>query len=507
MMNKLSGILLFLFILIFSWLQDARAVQTADIRLTILHVNDMHGQILPRMEKNVDKKYPVGGAEYLARMIEDERVKNPGGTLLFSAGDMFQGSPVSNIFQGKPVIEIMNALKFDAMVLGNHEFDWGFSVLQSLRSEAHFPFLAANITDRKNLPLSGMKPCIILEKKGLKLAVIGVTTPQARYTTRPDLVKDIEVSDPEKILPDMIEKAKNQGARFIIVLSHLGLDEDRLLAEKIPGIHVIVGGHSHTAVTTPVTVGKTLIVQAGSYGSEVGILNLWIDRETGRVLRYTKKGVLKKISAAPGRPYDKKIAKIVRRYSDQIKEEFGRVIGETTTDLTRCPDGETNLGNLVADAMRDATGADMAFQSLGSIRTDIPAGKITMEQAYTVLPFDNVLITMDLRGAQIMTFLERNAVSRRGFIQVSGIKVHYDFNRPEGSKLREALVGGRTIDLEKVYRVTTNDFLAAGGDRCGTFKEGKNIVYGGSLRDAFVAYLEKYSPVHARRDGRIDVTR
>lgn len=505
-MKKFAGIFLLLFCLIFPFPQTVRAVETAAIRLTILHVNDMHGQILPRIEKNVDKKYPVGGAEYLARMIEDERKKNPGGTLLLAAGDMFQGSPVSNIFHGKPVIEIMNALNFDAMVLGNHEFDWGLSVLRSLRSEARFPFLAANITDRKDLPPPGMKPFILLEKEGLKLAIIGVTTPQARYTTRPDLMKDVRVNNPETILPEMIRQAQGQGARFIIVLSHLGLDEDRMLAEKVPGIHVIVGGHSHTAVATPVTAGKTIIVQAGSYGSEMGILNLWLDRETGKVLRYTKGRVLKKISAAPGRPYEEKIAKIVSRYNDQIKEEFSRVIGETVMDLARCPDGESSLGNLVADAMRNATGADMAFQNLGSIRTDIPAGKITLAQAYTVLPFDDVLITMDLRGSQILTFLERNAVSRRGFIQVSGIKVHYDPNRPEGSKLREVLAGGRPIEPEKVYRVTTNDFLAAGGDRCGIFKEGKNIVYGGPSRDAFVSYLEKNSPIHARLDGRISIT-
>jgi len=157
--------------------------------LTILHVNDLRGRILPSIVKSVDERTPVGGAAYLAQLIEDERSKNPEGTILLSAGDMVQGSSASNIFQGQPVIEIMNYLKFDAMALGNHECDWGLDVLKRLQASAGFPFLSATVTGGAGEALPGVKPFVMFERKGLKIAVIGVTTPGTDYRTRPDGVR------------------------------------------------------------------------------------------------------------------------------------------------------------------------------------------------------------------------------------------------------------------------------------------------------------------------------
>lgn len=471
--------------------------------LTLLHINDLHGHLLPEPGKPVGNTAPVGGAARLAQMIADERAKNPGGVLLLSAGDMFQGTPISNVFGGQSVIEIMNYLKFDAMAIGNHEFDWGGDALQRLAASATFPFLAANIEDQqgRGLPLS--KPYVILQRNDLKIAVIGITTPETAFTTKPDYVSGLTFRDPKEILPPLIKELRSGGIHIIVMLSHSGLDADLVIAEQVSGIDVIVGGHSHSAVTHPLRVNDTIIVQAGCYGAYLGVLQLDIDPATHRILGYTRENELKPVSAAPGERVDEKVSAIVARFNDQIKGVFARLVGETTLDLVRNPVAESNVGDLIADALRETTGADFAFQNGGGIRASIPKGKITLEQVYTLLPFDNVVVAMDLTGDQIRRTLEQNATSAHQLLQVSGLTVHYALARREGSPVIKVQVGSQPLEPRKTYRVATNDFLAAGGDQFTTFKEGTNIVYGDPVRDVFVAYLEKHSPVHPELQNRI----
>jgi 5'-nucleotidase / UDP-sugar diphosphatase len=476
---------------------------SSQIELTILHINDVHGHILPRIEKSVDEKNPIGGAAYLAGMIAAERSGNPEGTLLFSAGDMFQGTPISNVFCGKPVIEIMNKLDFDAMAVGNHEFDWGLDKLVALASSAKFPFISANITDTQGRSPPVLKSFLILRRKGPKIAAIGATTPDTPFTTKPGNVKGLVFSEPEKILPGIIAEVRKKGADLIIVVSHLGLDADRALAEKVQGIDVIVGGHSHTAVMTPVSAGGAIIVQAKCYDEYLGVLKLRIDARSKKIISYSKRNVLRKTLSGPDDAVDPVIARIVQGYNDQIKEAFAKIIGETAVDLIKNNRGESNLGDLICDAMKKASRSRIAFQNSGGIRADILRGKITLEQIFTVLPFDNDIISMDLTGEQIRAILEQNINQEHGILQVSGIRVRYDMNKPGGSRVVEATTDAGALDPEKIYRVATNDFLAAGGDRFGAFKKGKNIVYAGSVRDAVADFLKTRSPVNPKVEGRI----
>ena len=489
--------------ILFLVVSSPQARESAVIDLTILHVNDTHGHILPHIRKSIDRKRPVGGAEYLAKMISDERAENPGGTLLLSAGDMFQGTPISDLFHGKPVIELMNDMKFDAMTLGNHEFDWGLDALKDLKTIARFPFLSANIVSRNSGVPSWVKPYILVERQGLKIAIIGVTTPETNALTKPGRIGSYRFSDPEKVLPEKIRAVRKEGARFVILLSHLGLEADMDLARIVGGIHVIVGGHSHTAVRTPVLVGDTIIVQAGCCGHYLGALKLQVDKDTGRVLNHTQGRELRKVLSSPDDPRDEGARKIVSNYHNQIKEEFGRVVGKTTVNLVRRPYHESNVGNLVCDAMRAAAGADIAFQNSGGIRTNISKGRITLEQVYTLLPFDNLLISMDLTGEQILEILEQSATLEHGILQVSGLRVVIQKEKPKGMRVQQVFVGDRLLDPKKTYRVTTNDFLAAGGDKYATLKEGKKAVFGESIRELFLEYLREHSPVNPRVEGRI----
>ena len=472
--------------------------------LTILHVNDYHGRVKPSIDKAIDQQKQVGGAAYLAAMIKKARAENPGATLLLAAGDMFQGSPVSNLFHGAPVIEVMNELKFDAMTLGNHEFDWGMRALTRLRKEAHFPFLAANIVDSKGNLLPGVKPYTILQRGHAKVAVIGVTTPETAYTTKPDIVKGLTFASPETVLPRLIQNVRLQGASIVIVLSHLGLDADKRLADTVPGIDAIVGGHSHTEIPKPLKMeGGTVILQAGAYGVYLGVLELVVDKATGRAIGYTESSGLRLVSAGPQDAPDRKAALIVKKYNDRVKEKFAAIVGETSVDLTAKSGTESNLGDLVTDAMRAAAGGQIAFQNSGGIRADISAGKITMEELYTAFPFDNVLVSMALNGEQVRQVLEQGGTMEFGGLQVSGITITYDLKKPAGQRVVKAEVGGEPLNPDKSYTVVTNDFLAAGGDKVAALKEGKDITYGNALLDALLEYLKKHSPVSPKTEGRI----
>jgi 2',3'-cyclic-nucleotide 2'-phosphodiesterase (5'-nucleotidase family) len=502
-MNRLSRIIVLLCILILFCPPPIFSEQQSAVDLTILHVNDTHGRILPYIEKNRSKMEVASGAAYLAKMIREVRSQNPDGTLLLSAGDMFQGTPVSNLFKGQPVIDVMNYLKFDAMAVGNHEFDWGIDTFKHLVNSSGFPYLSANIKDASGRYLPGVKPYIIVTRKNLKIAIIGVTTPEVLFITKPGHLKKVVVYRPEDILPRLIKKVRDEGANVIIVLSHLGLDADKELAQRVSGLHVIVGGHSHTALETPIVIGDTIIVQAGYNGLFLGVLKLRIDPGTGKILQHTEESELEEVLAGEDRPYDKEVEKIIHAYNSRIQKQYARVVGETSVDLVRYHQRESNIGNLVCDAMKNTINADIAFLNSGAIRTNIPQGKITLEQVFTLLPFDNNLVTMKLTGKQILKILEQDARMEHGILQVSGIKVQYDLSEPVGSRVKEVYIGTGPLELNKTYTVTTVDFLAVGGDKFSTFKQGRNIVYGKALRDIFVSHLKKHSPVFPMIEGRI----
>lgn len=477
------------------------------VTLTILHVNDFHGRLQPALPKPGLDNAPTGGAALLAERIRQERGKDPGGTVLLSAGDMFQGTPVSNLFHGAPVLEIMNSLSFDAMALGNHEFDWGLDVLRKLRSGSSFPFLSATVVDNAGRALPGISPHVLLERKGVRIAVVGVSTPDTPYTTKRDNVEGLVFLDPVSALPEVVRRVRSMGAAVVVVLSHLGFEEDRKLAMAVPGIDVIVGGHTHTAVTKPVRVGGTMVAQAGSHGMYLGVVRLDVGPKGATVFREDSGSGLLPVSSVSGGPGDPEASRIVESYRARLAGEFRRVVGTSDVDLVRDDSAESNVGNMLCDAARAATGADVAFMNAYGIRADLPGGEITLEQVYTMLPFENTLMTVELTGAGIMSALERGATLESGMLQVSGVAFRADLSKPAGSRVSDVRIGGAPLDPKRRYRAAVNDFLAAGGDRFDAFREGTGAAAGGNFRDAVLEYLRTRSPIGPRVEGRITVVR
>lgn len=486
----------------FLWAGSGLAGGQPPVKLTIMHVNDTHGHIVPYVEKGINGDVPVSGAAYLAKMVERGRAANPDGALLLSAGDMFQGTPISNLFRGRSVIDVMNYLRFDAMTLGNHEFDWGREVLRGIISSAAFPVLSANIFEQGGRPFDGARPYVIVGRKNVSVAVIGLTTPETALTSRPGNLAGLDVAPPAEVLPGVIEEVRARGAVLVIVLSHLGLDADIELAREVRGIDVIVGGHSHTAVTDPVNVSGTVIVQAGSYGVYLGVLDILFDPAEKKILEYTAKNELELVSAGPDAPFDAQAAAIVEKYESQVKSEFSKTIGSASRDLTRRPDAESNLGDLITDAMRASSGAQIAFYNGGGLRADILKGPVTLEMVYTVLPFDNTLVSMDLTGEQIAQVLEHSGRSEK-IMQVSGLRVVYDRSKPAGSQVVSVEAAGKPLASEESYRIVCNDFLAAGGDGYTAFTQGRNVAFGPLVRDVAAEYISRHSPADASVEGRI----
>jgi 2',3'-cyclic-nucleotide 2'-phosphodiesterase (5'-nucleotidase family) len=477
----------------------------------ILHVNDFHGFAVPH--KPHGSNDVQGGLAYLADKVDILREEKP--SLLLAAGDMIQGNSWANLFQGKSTIEAMNAMRFDAMVVGNHEFDFGREALEERISEADFPVLGANVAGVK-----GLKPYVIREVNDLRVAVIGVVTADTPVSTHPKNVVGLEFTTSVGNVAKYISEAKGTSD-IIIVLSHLGLAADEQLARKVTGINLIVGGHSHTKLERPVMVGSTAIVQAFEHAKALGVVDITVKQGIVRA-----KGRLEHITPLMGNA-DKTLAAIVEKYRKPVDERMSQVVGEAGVDLDgeHVRSRETNFGDLVADIVRETAGADAAIINGGGIRASIARGPIKVNDVHSAVS-DDYIVAIKLTGTQVRETLEHGVsrVEERAgrFPQVSGLTFTYDRSREKGMRVGEVLVGGKPLAAEQEYTVATNDFLAAGGDGYKTFGEavrssgdcsiisgaikGEKVVYndaGRGLRDVVIDYIKARKGVAPVVEGRI----
>ena len=484
-------------------------------QIRILHMNDFHGFATPQKSTGSDEMR--GGIAYCAWLTQT--LKNEKPALMLAAGDMIQGNTWTNLFQGKPVIEVMNTMGFDAMVVGNHEFDFGQKTLKERIKEASFPILGANVRGMEEL-----RPYTIKEVGGIKVGIIGVVTEDTAVTTHPANVNGLAFLPVAQTVETYVKELRPR-VDLIIVLSHIGYNADMMLANSVKGIDVIVGGHSHTKTQRHMIVGDTVIVQAWEHSHVLGVLDITVDNN-----KITEAaGRLEEIKPDPKKSNETVLA-VVDQYTTRMNAMLNRVIGEAAVDL----DGEgphvrtqeTNLGDLVADMLRERSGADAAIINGGGIRTSIGKGDITVSDVYNVLPFNNYLLSITLTGDQIKRTLEYgvSAVETQEgrFPQVSGISFTYAPKNKAGSRVCSVTIKGKPLEPDRLYAVATNDFLAAGGDGYQVFREamkespdfsssgdvlkGSRIVFndaGALLRDAAVEYITARQKIAPAVEGRI----
>lgn len=507
-MKRLIALLICIFLII-CLVPGAQCQQT----VRILYVNDFHGFVDPHQPKGGTEL--LGGVAHLAGAVAQLRREKP--TLLLAAGDMIQGSNWANLFYGQSVIDLMNLMKFDAMVVGNHEFDFGQEALRKRIAQARFPVLGANV---EGFP--PLKPYVLKELPGVKVAVVGVVTADTPSLTHPRSVAGLKFGPPEATLKKYAPELKKK-ADLLIVLAHLGHQAERRLAEKVSGIDLIIGGHSHTKVLCPVVVGNTVIVQAWEHGKALGVLDLTV--KDGKIIQY--QGRLEEIKPGVAKA-DPKVQKLVASYQSRLDARLNQTIGQAGVDLDgeKAKTKETNLGDLIADILKEAAGAEVAIINGGGLRASINKGPITVRDIYSALPHDNYLVAFRLTGQQIREALEHGVSGLEKhpgkFPQVSGLTFTYSRAAPPGARVKEILVNGQPLAPERKYLMATHDFLAAGGDgytvfgqalgagadyaAAGGYLPSKNLVYsdpGTWVRELVISYMKAHKTVAPEVAGRI----
>ncbi len=481
--------------------------------LTVLHTNDHHGTVLPN-----------GGQAGLAeRATFIAGVRAAGGNvLLLDAGDINTGSALSNMFKGEIDIKAYNMMKYDAVAFGNHEFDHDLSLMKTQKKLAEFPFLSANVTYADGKYLG--KPYIVKNYDGFRVGVFGLTTLRTLEIASPD--KSLKFINEIDAAKTMVEQLRDkEKCDIVIALAHLGdvLETDDQvtsvkLAEAVPGIDLIIDGHSHTKMTEAKFVGSTPIVSANEWGKFVGDGTFSV--VDGKIVSFDWKAV--QINAKDAQTYapDAAVAAMIAPYKEKADASLKAIVAKTSAKfefgdkLSRKK--EIALGDMVNDAciwyFKDKLGkdADFAFTNGGNIRTELPAGDITQEQITTVLPFDNWLYLTKMKGSDVIALFEFIASIKQGaggWAQVSAeARFTIDYTNPDKGVLKDLTIKGKPVDPNAVYTIITNDYLMGGGDG---YKALANNIdsYNTSttLRDVVIAYAAEKKVLTPATDGRITV--
>jgi len=438
------------------------------LHLIVLHTNDLHGQVLPTTEAGPNGvRGSVGGLPRVAAYIESmrwEAAEQGAELLVVDSGDWFQGTPEGSYEDGRLFVLALAAIGYDALCIGNHEFDRGVATLTQHLTAARLPAVLANARGDLGEPVPGCSPYKLVERAGLRIAIVGlvaVETPEITDASARAFVFEF----PGRTLARLKREWAAKEVDWILPITHLGLEADRELARAHPDLDLIVGGHSHTSLSEGETVGNTLITQAGSRGRFVGRVDLWFDRTTKRVV--SKQARLVRLDALPA-DEDRvpEVESICERLVAVNAERMAEPIGRLARDLERATERlrSSAAGNCVTDIMRAAAGADVALQNRGGLRTTLPAGVVTRRGVFELLPFGNQLTVLAMSGGELEACLRRAVenTAHRG-LELSGAELVVHAGG-DGFVLHEVLVAGEPLDRERVYRVATNSFLASGGD-------------------------------------------
>jgi 5'-nucleotidase len=498
----------------------------ADYQLTILHTNDFHARFEPiskydgpcSAEDNGEGKCFGGSARMMTAITEARTRSN--NSILVDGGDQFQGTLFYTYYKGALAAEMMNQMGYDAMTVGNHEFDDGPEVLKGFMDAVEFPVLMSN-ADVSAEPLLADKlaKSTIIERGGEKLGLIGLTPQDTDELASPG--DNITFSDPVAAVQGEVDKLTAEGVNKIIVLSHSGYGVDQKVAAETTGVDVIVGGHSNTLLSNtndraagpyPTMVGETAIVQAYAYGKFLGELNVTFD-DAGNITEAKGEPLVMDAEVTEDEGTVARIAEAAA----PLEEIRSKVVAQTDEaiggDREVCRAQECTMGNLIADAMLARVkdqGIDVAIQNSGGIRASIEAGEVTMGEVLTVLPFQNTLSTFQVTGEVLVAALE-NGVSQveegaGRFPQVAGMTYAFDGKLEAGSRVSDVMVGGAPIDLAKVYGVVSNNYVRNGGDGYDMFKTAANAYdFGPDLADVTAEFIAANAPYKPYTDGRISV--
>lgn len=470
MLERVSARLLFLFIVV---LWPAAFGQTGEtVRVTILHLNDTY------------QFTPVDGGKYggLARVmtLKKNALKDNPNTLMTLGGDTVSPSVETRTYRGAQMIDAWNAVGLDYSVLGNHEFDIKTPELIDRIKESKFTWLGSNVIDsRTGKIFADLPPYIIREFGGVKIGFVGFLLPETKETS--SIEESLKVTDFCETAKELVPKMRAKGANVIIGLTHLFMAQDKKLAgcEKFD---LILGGHEHTLLQS--SANGTPIFKMWADAREVGKFDLYIDTKSGKLASMDWQ-IIRVTDQIPDAPEFAPAVSKYRSLLDQLEVRVGATAVPLDALSYSVRTKETDIGNFIADAYRNAVGADIGFVNGGSIRADLSynPGPLTKRDVLSMLPFNNPIVKVEVSGKLLLDILEHSVARSREdnepgrFPQVSGLRFTFDASKLPGQRIVEAMVGGKPIDPGSNYTVATSDFLVSrGGDGYTMFKDAKLLI-------------------------------
>lgn len=491
--------------------EKKEVVEAETKTIDIVSINDFHGNVTEDARESGKNM----GMSKVINAVKSNKAKNPN-TIAVSAGDSYQGTAMSNLTYGAPVSEMYKEMGIVASAVGNHEFDWGIQRVEKWAKDGNFDFLAANIIDKTTgKAVTWAKPYKVVEQDGIKIGFIGLTTRETAYTTLPENVKNYEFSDLKETAKEWTDFLKSGNAPegkvdVVIALTHVASFQDRETKEvkgdvvdsglcSVENLDAVISGHSHQAVAG--YVNDKAVVQGYKYGRALGKLTISLDKDNK----------VSKITPAVDMLYKRKSELIAdkdgqaihSKYENELKPVLDEVVGSAKEGLSHerhSKNGTTVLGQWVSDVIRKKADAQIGLMNEGGLRTNIPAGDITVGKLYEVMPFDNTLVKMEIKGEQLKKVID-NGISNPniGWVEVAGLKVNYDMSKPFGSRVIDMyLEDGTKVEMDKYYSVSTNDFMASGGDKY-DFEGAKNFVNTMEpIRDVITDYIKEVKEVNVK---------
>lgn len=453
--------------------------QEGTVSLRLLHINDLHGAV-------VDEK-GVGGLAKAATVLRQEKASAPGEVLTLNAGDLAEGSMISYLTKGSVVTDSLASIGFDAIEPGNHDFAWGQQDLQNMLADTKATVLNASIINNADGSTYG-QPFMIKDVGGVKIGMVGLDVENMSRYVSDEKLEGLTFRSSADTLKEYIPKMKEAGADVIMVLSHVGFDEDKEIAKQFPEIDVIVGGHSHTELQEGHYEGNTLIVQSGTKGKFVGEVDLDLDLATKKIAGAQARLIPVDENVAP----DPEVSSIIETAAAGVEHIGSKVMGQASEDLGFSYWEAAKVNQIYVDSLRDATGADIGFVSSRSPRGSVSAGEVTYEDLFNACPHteEDTIFIDKVPGRNILREMEaRVKDDGRGPCTPSGFSYTYDVSKPEGQRIVDVrMADGSKFDPDREYSVATTISMA----RKPNFKDLGGMRSVGSSQEMFMNYFSAH---------------
>jgi 5'-nucleotidase/UDP-sugar diphosphatase len=483
--------------------------------VTLLFTNDFESTYDPVLAFWRDDMDRIGGVAQLATLIDRIR-STESNVFLFDSGDIFTGA-LAKLTLGEVSFELMMTMGYDAMAVGNHEFEYGWEQFAKQQYRVPFPVLGANLF-YQGTTIPYTRPYTVIERGGVRIGVIGIMGQDAATALIPSHIAGVEVIDPALAVTEALDDLR-QDVDITVLLTHQGktapmqtddstpdvkrdIDADIRLAGAVKGIDVLLGGHADAgteeAVVHPQT--GTLIMQTYGQGFHLGYLKLTIDKTTGKIVSHESRLIPVDSDKLTPHPV---VAKKLAEYRSRFPELY-TLIGATEGRMNRRYNEESDVGNLFADILRETTAAQIGLINSGALRRDLPKGQIRRVDLLDAFPFTDHVVKLTLTGRQLREVLEQSLTLERGIMQVSGLTVAYDLREPEGHRVVSVTVGDQPMGLDIEYEIATIDLVAQGGDLYRTARHATNVRRTDlSFTDVLEAYFKAHSVVKIPGNGRL----